>query len=119
MIDVIASLRRYHSAQNAFDMARVESMFAENAVYASPALNGEVKGRTAIMTAMRKHFAEFSDQISRDQEIKQINENTGWSKWSLNASSAFSGAKIKRTGTETIIFNNNGLIVRVEVKDEA
>ena len=119
MIDVIASLRNYHSAQNAFDMARVESMFAENAVYASPALNGEIKGRTAIMMAMRKHFAEFSDQISRDQEIKKINENTGWSRWSLNASSAISGAKLKRNGTETIRLNDDGLIVSVEVKDEA
>ncbi len=118
MIDPIALLRRYHSAQNAFDMARVESMFAENAVYLSPALSGEIKGRTAIMMAMRKHFAEYSDQVSRDQEIKQIDDYTVWSKWRLNATSAFSGTKINRQGTELIAFNNNGLIMKIEVKDQ-
>jgi Domain of unknown function (DUF4440) len=118
MIDVVALLRRYHSAQNAFDMARVESMFAENAVYVSPALSGELKSRSVIMMAMRKHFAEYSNQVSRDQEIKQIDDYTVWSRWSLNATSAFSGAKIIRKGTETIKFNSLGHIQSIEVKDD-
>jgi hypothetical protein len=118
MIDPIALLRKYHKAQNAFDMAAVESMFALGATYSTPAHQGKILGRDRIAMMMRKHFAEYTDQISRDELIEKVDDFTIWSKWHLNATSAFSGQKIIRKGIETITFNSQGLITSVEVKDE-
>jgi ketosteroid isomerase-like protein len=117
MIDPVALLKKYNDALNAFDLAGVEKMFAEDAVYNSPGLKGEVRGRDHIMRAMREYFLEFDDQISTDESIEAIDPVTAQSIWHLRATSSKTGDKLVRSGVGLIRFNSNGLIARVEVSD--
>jgi ketosteroid isomerase-like protein len=118
VIDAVAFTKAYHAALNAFDLDQVESFFAEDAIYKSPGLNGEINGRTEIMHAMRKYFSEFSDQSSQDESMQHVDDNRVLSRWHLMATSKISGNKIERSGTEIISFDNNGLIAFIEVQDE-
>ncbi len=118
MIDPIALLYAYHDALNAFDMRKVESMFSEDIIYISPSMKSDIKGRAALMLMFRKYFAEFSDQVSRDTKIELLSVNEVKSTWHLDATSGITGVKNKRNGEEIITFDNNGLIVKVEVKDQ-
>lgn len=116
MIDPVELLKEYHAALNNFDLENVERMFATEAVYVSPGLYGEIKGRSDIMQAMSKYFAEYTDQVSTDESIEQLDQLTMKSVWSL-ATSSRAGVKTKRKGEEIIRFNINGLIERIEVED--
>ena len=116
MSDPIALLKNYHAALNAFDVKKVEGLFAEDASYFSPGLHGEIKGRVAIMHAMATYFSEYADQVSTDENIAQLDANSVRSIWKLTATST-AGVKINRGGEEIIHFNIKGLIERVEVID--
>ena len=112
-------LNAYHAALNAFDLATVKSMFAEDAIYVSPRLNGQITGRAAIMEAMEKYFAEFADQVSVDENIHHLDEFNAQADWRLQATSSLTGKSITRRGSEVIRFDSNGLIQRVDVIDRA
>lgn len=116
MNDPLVLLKAYHAALNEFDLEKVESMFAEDAVYVSPGLNGEIKGRDAIIQAMGKYFVEYADQVSTDESVEQLGQFGVKSIWTLAATNR-SGVKIRRKGEEIIHFNINGLIERIEVMD--
>ncbi len=118
MIDLVALLHAYHNALNAFDMRKVESMFAEDIIYISPSMKSDGKGRAALMLMFRKYFAEFSDQVSRDSKIEILSPNVVKSTWLLDATSGITGLINQRRGEETISFDDNGLITKVEVKDQ-
>jgi ketosteroid isomerase-like protein len=118
MIDPVALLKKYHVALGAFDLDAVEKMFAEDAIYISPGLKGEIKGRGLIMRAMREYFLEFDDQISTDESLEAIDHVTAKSIWHLCATSSKTGEKLTRSGVETIVFDNNGLINRIKVTDQ-
>lgn len=113
----IARLLAYHTALNAFDLGAVEAMFAVDAQYISPGLQGAVQGRTAIMNAMRDYFAENADQHAEDAEIVELVPHVVRSRWSLSAISSKTGKVTTRHGTEVVTFNAAGLIQRVEVFD--
>ena len=117
MIDPVALLKTYHAALNDFDLDKAESLFAEDAVYVSSGLSGEIKGRSAIMQAMRKYFTEYADQISTDESIEQLDHLSVKSNWSLSATSRSTRARTTRQGEEIIYLNIKGLIKRIEVKD--
>jgi ketosteroid isomerase-like protein len=116
MIDAVALLKTYHTALNAFELARVQSMFAVDAVYVSPGLNGEISGRKKIMAAMQEYFAEFADQVSVDEEIEQLNDFEVRTIWNLQATSSKTGLQLSRRGIERVKFNCVGEIIRVEVQ---
>jgi ketosteroid isomerase-like protein len=118
MIDPVGLLKDYHAALNAFDLSSVEMMLAEDAVYLSPGLSGEMKGRAAILNAMRLYFAEFSDQVSTDEYVRLVGPDTAQSNWQLVATSGLTGKKISRSGIEKVTFDSNKLIMRVEVIDQ-
>ncbi len=118
MIDPVSLLQAYHDALNAFDMRKVESMFAEDIIYISPSMKSDIKGRAALMLTFRKYFAEFSDQVSHDTEIEVLGANKVRSTWHLDATSGITGLKNRRDGEEVVTFDNNGLIAKVEVKDQ-
>jgi Domain of unknown function (DUF4440) len=115
VIDPVALLKEYHAALNAFDLKKVEGMFAEDAVYISPGLNGEVRGRIAILNAMRNYFAEYADQISTDESITLSSAFSAEAVWSSSASKG----KVRRHGIEKIMFNSSGLIQHVNVLDQS
>ncbi len=112
-----SSLVAYHTALNAFDPDVVTTMFAPDATYMSPGLKSHVVGRTAIMHAMRDYFSEFSDQISVDDEILELDEMRVQSTWRLQATSNRTGVKVQRSGKEIVTFDHLGFISKVEVID--
>lgn len=113
----IPRLIAYHAALNSFDLEAVEAMFAENADYVSPGLNGVVAGRPAIMKAMQDYFAEYEDQVAVDDEVVELRPHVVQSKWRLKATSSKTGRQVTREGREVVTFNEAWLIIRVEVFD--
>ena len=63
----MALLRRYHTALNAYDARTVAPMFAVDAVYVSPGVDGRIAGRDAIIAAFTRYFAEHPDQHAIDE----------------------------------------------------
>jgi uncharacterized protein (TIGR02246 family) len=116
-IDPVALVRRYHAALNGFDAAAVMPMFAANAVYVSPGLNGRVKGREAIIAAFAAYFAEHPDQQAEDDSIEQTGPCEARARWRLRATARSTGRQITRRGIETVSFDAEGLILKVEVED--
>ncbi len=114
--DLLQLVERYHRAQNDFDFAAVEKMFAEDAEYHSSGIGG-LYGRTAILEAMKAYYHEFSDQISSDISVEFVSSDSVRSHWKLQATSISSGKMVKRQGVETVHFNTKGLIATVEVRD--
>jgi SnoaL-like domain len=114
--DPLKQAQRYHDALNSFDFDTIEKMFAEDAEYHSSGIGG-LYGREAIMIAMRAYFHEFADQVSSDDSLELISENSVRAQWHLEATTKSSGRKVKRHGIETIHFNAKGLIAIVEVQD--
>ena len=105
-------LAAYTAALNRYDLDAVAEMFAESAVYVSPGLNGEIKGRAAIMAAFRSYFAEHADQVNVDEDARVLDANTLQAHWRLESS------KSKRSGKQIINFNAEGEIQRIEVRDD-
>ena len=114
--DLIACVNRYHAALNAVDLATVEAMFADNAEYHSPSVGG-ILGRHAIMAAMRGYFAEYPGQVAVDERVYFAGPDAVKSEWRLTATSKSTGKALERAGAETIFFDHQGLIRRVEVED--
>ena len=115
--DPITALLNYHKAIDVHDIDLVQTMFAENAVYFSDGL-GEVRGRDAIMAAMRKYFTGHPDHQSWDDEFVQTGPFSARSLWQLKATNRVTGDTVFRHGKEDIVFDNNGLIEQVKVVDE-
>ena len=118
MSDLEARLRLYFNALNAFDLKAVEAMFAEDAVYISSGLNSRKSGRAEIIASFKDYFAEFADQVSFDTNISMVAPNCFSSYWSLKATSSKTGKLLERVGTQVTTFNDEGLIVHIEVLDE-
>jgi ketosteroid isomerase-like protein len=116
-IDPVALVKRYHAALDAYDEAVVGPMFADDAIYSSPGLNGRIEGRDAIIAAFSTYFAEHPDQRAEDDSIEQTGPREARASWRLRATSASTGAPVLRRGIETLHFDAGGLIVRVEVED--
>ena len=113
----VARLIAYHAALNDFDLEAVAKMFAADADYDSPGLDGSIRGRDAIMKAMRDYFAEYSDQRAEDDEVLELAPNVVQTLWHLKATSSKTGKVLERRGREVVTFNAVGLISRVEVFD--
>jgi ketosteroid isomerase-like protein len=114
--DLMKLTTRYHDALNRFDFETIEKMLAEDAEYYSAGV-GSVFGRDAIMHAMKVYFNEFSDQVSVDESLEQVDEQSVRSHWRLSATTKSSGREVTRQGVETVHFNTKGLISVVEVQD--
>ena len=114
--NLLDRVRRYHDALNAVDLALVETMFAATAEYHSPG-TGSVFGRYAIMAAMRKYFAEYPDQVASSERARHAGPHSVSFDWRLEATSKSTGRSLRRQGSETLYFDHQGLIRRVEVED--
>jgi uncharacterized protein (TIGR02246 family) len=116
-IDPVALVKRYHAALDAYDAAVVGPMFAADAVYVSPGVNGRIEGRDAVIAAFSAYFAEYPDQRAEDDAIEQTGPREARAAWRLRATAVSTGAPVTRRGIETVGFDDGGLIVRVEVED--
>lgn len=117
--DPVAALTHYHAAIDVLDFAAIEACFAPDAEYVSDGVGAIVVGRDAIMAAFRGYFAVYGDQVSKDDEVAALSPRSAWSRWRLEATHAVSGARLVRSGEETVYFDADGRIMRVEVKDDA
>lgn len=115
--DPIARLIAYHDAINALDFSIIEAMFAEHAVYDSGGLGGVVTGRGPIMEGFRSYFHAYPDQVSEDSVVELLDGLRVRSVWRLSASHSVTGARLVRAGDEIVTFDDEGLIIRVEVTD--
>ncbi|MEJ6781618.1 nuclear transport factor 2 family protein [Aminobacter sp. Piv2-1] len=115
--DPVAGLKHYHAAIDVLDFATIEACFAADADYVSDGI-GAIVGRNAIMDAFRSYFAVYGDQKSKDEAVASVSPRVAWSRWRLEATHAVTGARLDRSGEETVLFDANGRIVRVEVKDD-
>lgn len=110
-MDLHALLSAYTGALNRLDMDAAEAMFVEDAIYASPGLPHEMRGRAEIMAAFRTYFKDHSDQVSEDHEIKVTGPRVIENRWSLRSQGT------ERRGWQRIEFNPAGKIIRIDVKD--
>lgn len=113
----MALVRRYHAVLNAYDASAVAPMFAADAVYISPGVDGRIVGREAIIAAFSAYFAEHPDQHAEDESIEQLNPLSARACWRLAATRRSTGERVIRQGTETVSFGPDGRIVHVEVED--
>ena len=105
-------LAAYTAVLNRYDLDAVGDMFAENVVYVSLGLNDEIKGRAAIMEVFRSYFAQHTDQVNVDEDMRVLDANRLQARWRLKSS------KSKRSGTQIISFDVQGKIIRIEVRDD-
>jgi len=116
-IDPLKQTVAYHAAINALDFAAIEAFFADDAVYVSGGVGGRIEGREAIMAAFRSYFAAYPDQVAEDTEIEAVGDHAARAVWQLTASHSQTGEKLARTGEETVTFDADGRIIRVDVTD--
>ena len=107
-----ARLAQYTTALNRNDLGAVADMFAEDAVYISPGVGGEINGRAAIMAAFGDYFRQHTDQVNTDEDVQQVDEHTLQSGWRLKSSNS------SRSGIQRMVFTAAGLITRIEVEDD-
>jgi ketosteroid isomerase-like protein len=116
--DPVAALKTYHAAIDVLDFAAIEACFAPDAEYVSDGVGAISVGRDAILKAFRGYFACYGDQVSKDEQVAALSPRSAWSRWRLEATHAVSGARLARSGEETVTFDADGRIMRVEVKDD-
>ncbi|URK88840.1 nuclear transport factor 2 family protein [Rhizobium sp. RCAM05350] len=114
--DPAAATERFHAAIDALDFSTIEDFFADDATYSSGKVGG-LKGRTDIMAAFRRYFAEYPDQVAENSLIEPVSLLAARAVWSLSATSSSTGEPLVRRGEETVTFNDQGKIVSVEVTD--
>ena len=116
-LDPVALLRRYHATLEPYVAEEAAAMFAADAVYVSPGVNGRIEGRDAIIAAFTRYFAEHPDQKSVDESVEAVSPFEARASWRLEATARSTGTRVARRGTERIAFDASGLIRRVEVRD--
>jgi len=115
-LDPVEEIKRFHGAINALDFDAIESYFAEDATYVSNGV-GSLSGRADIMVAFRKYFDDYPDQTATDTLVEKLSPTAGRAVWSVRATHSKTGKPLVREGEETITFNEDGRIARVEVID--
>ncbi|CAN7316344.1 nuclear transport factor 2 family protein [Aminobacter sp. LjRoot7] len=116
--DPVAALKTYHAAIDVLDFAAIEACFTPDAEYVSDGVGAISVGRDAILKAFRGYFACYGDQVSKDEQVAALSPRSAWSRWRLEATHVVSGARLVRSGEETVTFDADGRIMRVEVKDD-
>lgn len=115
-LDTLERAKLFHAAINAIDFAVIEDFFAEDAAYVSNGV-GSLRGRAEIMTAFRRYFSDYPDQVAHDELVELVSPMAARAVWSLTATHSQSGKPLVRRGEETITFNDEGRVVRVDVTD--
>ena len=114
--DPVEEIKHFHGAINALDFDTIESYFAEDATYVSNGV-GSLSGRADIMVAFRRYFDDYPDQTAIDTLVEKVGPTAGRAVWSVRATHSKTGNPLVREGEETITFNEDGLVTRVEVTD--
>lgn len=116
VFDPAAAIDRFHSAINDLDFPEIENWFAEDATYVSNGV-GSLAGRTEIMAAFRRYFDDYPDQTAENSLVETLTPLSGRAVWSVRATHSKTGKPLIREGEETITFNEDGKVTRVDVTD--
>ncbi|MBB3965462.1 nuclear transport factor 2 family protein [Rhizobium metallidurans] len=114
--DPVKEITLFHDAINRLDYKMIEDYFAEDATYVSNGV-GSLSGRDEIMTAFRKYFDDYPDQTAFNTLVERVSPLAGRAVWSVRATHSKTGKPLVREGEETITFNEEGRVTRVDVKD--
>ena len=115
--DPAALVRQYHAAIDRLDFEAIAGFFADDAAYVSDGVGAAIEGRSAIIAAFRKYFAEYPDQVSIDELVETVSTDSARSVWRLTATSTITGQRLERRGEEVVRFDGSGRIVEVVVRD--
>lgn len=114
-IEHIELTRAYVALSNAHRLEFIRAMFDERAVYHSAHV-GEFAGRDAIAEMMNGFFSRFPDVHWDAVNYRSVESGCVTFEFSMTATEKATGKSIERTGVETVAFNENGLIRRLEVR---
>ncbi|MDE1996546.1 MAG: nuclear transport factor 2 family protein, partial [Rhizobiaceae bacterium] len=106
----------FHDAINRLDYEAIEDFFAPDATYVSNGV-GSLAGREAIMEAFRGYFDKYPDQTAVNSLVETLTPLSGRAVWSVRATNSKTGTPLVREGEETITFDEDGRVVRVDVTD--
>jgi limonene-1,2-epoxide hydrolase len=112
--ETIELARAYLALSNAHRVDLIQSLFAADAVYSSSAV-GEYQGPAAIAEMMRAFFARYPDVRWQCENYRCTSNRVSFD-FELRASDAQSGEQLRRSGIETIEYNADGRIERLDVK---
>jgi hypothetical protein len=113
-IEISELARAYVALSNAHRVELIRPMFAADAIYHSSAV-GEFQGVDAIIDMMRAFFTRYPDAFWLCENFRCEVDRVSFD-FSLQASDAQSGAQLQRDGIERIEFDDQGMIIRLEVK---
>lgn len=116
IFDPAERIELFHDAINRINYEEIENFFAENATYVSNGV-GDLAGRDAIMEAFRGYFDKYPDQTASNSLVETLTPLSGRAVWSVRATHSKTGQPLIREGEETITFNEDGRVVRVDVTD--
>jgi ketosteroid isomerase-like protein len=114
--DPVDEITRFHAAIDALDFEAIEAYFAEGATYVSNGV-GSLSGRDEIMVAFRKYFDDYPDQTAFTTLVEKLSPKAGRAVWSIRATHSKTGEPLIREGEETITFDEDGRVSRVDVTD--
>ena len=112
--EAIELTRAYVALSNAHRVELIQPLFAADAVYSSSAV-GEYHGPAAIAEMMRAFFARYPDVCWQCENYRCTSGRVSFD-FSLQASDAQSDEQLRRGGIETIEYNADGRIERLDVK---
>lgn len=116
VFDPAERIELFHDAINRINYEEIENFFAENATYVSNGV-GSLAGRDAIMEAFRGYFDKYPDQTASNSLVETLTPLSGRAVWSVRATNSKTGQPLIREGEETITFDQEGRVVRVDVTD--
>ncbi|TIX89892.1 nuclear transport factor 2 family protein [Rhizobium sp. P44RR-XXIV] len=116
IFDPAERIELFHDAINRINYEEIENFFAENATYVSNGV-GDLAGREAIMEAFRGYFDTYPDQTASKSLVETLTPLSGRAVWSVRATNSKTGKPLIREGEETITFDEDGRVVRVDVTD--
>lgn len=114
--DPAAALVRYHALLDAHDVDGVAGLLAPEVRYRSVGL-GDVKGREAVLQSMREYFATSPDHQAFDDAVMATGPREAQSLWRLRGTNKRTGVVVERHGIETVTFDENGLVLTIDVED--
>jgi hypothetical protein len=112
--ETIELARAYVALSNSHRVELIIPLFVDDAVYSSSAV-GEFHGVAAIGDMMRGFFGRYPDVFWACDNFKCCANRVSFD-FSLQGHDAESGDRLQRGGIERIVYDDRGLIIKLEVK---
>ena len=101
--------KAYIALSNSHHLELIFGMFTESAIYRSTNI-GEFVGINEIRSMMKNFFAKFPDVYWDTRAFQCREDGTVCFDFELTATNTQTGERIRRSGSEEIVFNESGYI---------